>query len=783
MADGIVTLPRAGTVEVIQEFGAAPAAPARPTLSPVIVGSSFQIETKKFAGFYTGKTDVLDENVGTGNGVTTVFNLDNTPVLTATVELHVGTITGTLLVATTDYTVDSLGVITLTPSGLLALGVTELHATYSYAPAQTYVYPEIRQGAEVQSPGTDVSVFLRTVEDIFDITNGFGVIIGATTVTVPGNIQPSRDVTTVNGQATILASTTTIEDTSLDFFALGIRPGDILQLITNPTELQFVDSIVATDTLAHTVLTIPSTNSLTVSPAIPPQGGKVEYKIIRGGSQNGDILITYRARRIDQVGILLEFEDVTAVEEQLGPIQPDNPLAFGLARALGATDKTVFGMMVEDQDSLTDHQQALDVLEGEEVYAMVPLTTNPAIHQTYKAHADALSDPLSMHERRVYVSHKAVSRHIFQSQSNTGSMNVGSTTFTDPNAQFVTNGVPVGSVIRLVSPTSVELADVPRTELIVAGVSSQTTLSVVQAVTQGTLRTGIPAGTGTGAQVAFQVTDTANVIPSSVIAYLNGVQQSSTDYTTTPGGLITFVTAPGLGVVVSADYELSTITGISYTVESQELTNFEIAKDVAAVGQGYFSRRITVTFADVAIADDGTEVEPFFLNCALAGLVSALAPNQPIANVPIPGFTGIRHIRKFTETHFGIMAAGGVTVFIQDRDTSPVVMRNWITTDVTNVNTRECSIVQMADFYAKHLRNNLQAIAGRFNINEDFIDNMVRPGINGVNRELQAGGFVGPKTQIISIEQSTINKDQLLVVEELELFAPANRITITVRII
>src|SRR3989304_4578206 len=34
MADGIVTLPRAGTVEIIQEFGGAPAAPALPTPPP-----------------------------------------------------------------------------------------------------------------------------------------------------------------------------------------------------------------------------------------------------------------------------------------------------------------------------------------------------------------------------------------------------------------------------------------------------------------------------------------------------------------------------------------------------------------------------------------------------------------------------------------------------------------------------------------------------------------------------------------------------------------------------
>ncbi len=60
MADGIVTLPRAGTVEVIQEFGGAPAAPARPILSPVVIGSAFQIETRKFAGFYQGRLEIGD---------------------------------------------------------------------------------------------------------------------------------------------------------------------------------------------------------------------------------------------------------------------------------------------------------------------------------------------------------------------------------------------------------------------------------------------------------------------------------------------------------------------------------------------------------------------------------------------------------------------------------------------------------------------------------------------------------------------------------------------------
>jgi hypothetical protein len=778
----IITLPRAGTVEVIQEFAAAAAAPARPTLAACVIGSCFQIAEQRFAGFYYGKFNIGDELVGVGTGIQIIFNLVNQPILTATVELHLGTIAGTELVQGVDYNVQTNGQITLTPAGVAALGVQALHAAYSYAPTQQYVYPELKQGAEVENT-SDVSVLLRTVEDIFDITNGFGIIISPTSVSVPGNISPSRDVTTINGQVDISAVTGTITDSSIDFFALGVRAGDILRFITNPAFLERSDSIVAVDSVDHTILTIPGLNQITFSPTVAPQGGKVEYEIVRPGSQNGDILITYKARRIDKVGVLLEYESTTQMDDDIGPITPENPLAFGLARALGSTDKVVFAMMVKDQDSLDDHQKAMEILEGEDVYILVPLTTNPAIHQVYLAHCDQTSAPNNMHERRVIVTQKARTRKEYQDSLSTGSMGVSSTVFTDLNAQFLTNGVPVGSVIRLTAPASIELADVFRTELIISGIISETQLNVVQAVTHGTDITFEDVGVGTGAQLIFQLNETADVIPSSVILFLDAVQVSALDYSVTPTGVITFVVAPGLGVDITATYEITTIEGIQYTVESQDLTNFEIAQDIAAVGAGYKNRRITVTHAEKVIADDGTEVEPYFMNCSIGGLVSTLAPNQPIANVPIPGFLGVRHIRKFSESQFGLMAAYGITVFIQDRDTSPVVMRNWITTDTLNVNTRECSIVQMVDYYSKFLRTNVKSIAGRFNITKSFIDNMLRPSINGVNHEMLTAGFIGPRSQIISIEQSTVNKDQLFVLEEIEFFAPANKITITVRVL
>lgn len=778
----ITTLPRAGTVEVIEQFATSAAAPARPILVPVVIGSSFQIETKAFAGYYSGKLDVGDELVGVGNGVQTVFFLDHTPVLTATLELHKATIVGTLLVSGTDYAILPNGQITLTPAGVAKVGLSEIHAKYSYAPAQTYIYPNIREGAEVESPA-DVKVFLRTVEDIFDISSGFGVTIGLTSVTVPGNVFPVKSVSQANGQMAVNSSVDTIVDTSMDFFGLGVRAGDILRLITNPALLERSDSIVASDAADHTILTIPNSSTLTISPPIPSQGGKIEYQIVRGGGQTGDVLITYRARRSDLVGELLSFNSVTEVDTLVGPIQTDNPLAYGLSLLLGATDKMAFGMMVKDQDNLVDHQEALDVLAGEEVMFLVPLTNNRAIHQVYLAHCDNQSGPEGMHERRVIVTEKAAERRAYQASSSTGEASLNSTVFTDANAKFLTNGVPVGAVIRLVFPSTIELQDVPRNELIISSVLSETQVNLIQPVTHGTDIVGEAVGTGTGAQLNFQLDFTSGVVPSAVVVYLNGVQQNATSFSVNSNGLITFVIPPALGVSITADYEITSISGIQYTVESQLLSNFEIAKDVAAVGAGYSDRRIKVTHADIAIVSDGSEQEPYFFNCAIAGLFSAVAPNAPIANVPIPGFLGVKHIRRFSEEQFGFMAASGISVLIQDRPDSPVVLRNSISTDMTNVNTREDSIVNCVDYFAKFLRTNVKAIAGRFNITDEFIDNMLRPAINGVIREMITAGFMGTTSTIVSIEQSTVNKDQLFVLIDGAFFAPANKITITVRVL
>lgn len=782
MANG--SLIRAGTVEVIQEFGAAPATAPRPVLSSVAIGESFQIEEQEFAGFYAGTELVAGELVGTGDGVNTNFQLANTPVDTGTVALFVGSPTGTPLTVTTDFSVTTGGAITLTPTGVAALGTDDLFADYTFIPDQTFAYPNIKQGAEIVDL-SKVSVFLRTAEDIFDITNGFGVIITDNSVTVPGGLIPTRELTALNGQVTLAASTDTIIDTTLDYFALGVRPSDALNFVTDSANLDFPDSIVSGDASTRSIISVVNSFTLTIDPVAGPTSGKVEYVISRTGSGNGDILISYTARRKDQVGRLLAFDSVEGVEEQLGPIVPENPLAYALSLMLANTANQVFGVMV-GEDSVVEHQKALDFLEGEDVYLLVPLTFNSAIQTIYQAHADQLSEPLSAKERRVIFTHFSTERTVFQQLSTTGQISKNSQSFTDPNALFLGNGVAVGSVVRLQTPASLQIDNVDRDEVIITGVTSNTQLTLIGQLTQGTLISGESVGIGDALETVFQLANTSNVIPSEVTIFFDGVAQPDTSFTATAAGAVTFTVAPGSGVVITADYELDIITGINYTVETQLLTNAEIARIAADSGRTFSDRRVTLTFGNQAEADDGTLIDGFFINAIFAGLVSGVEANRPLANTPLGGIRRVVHLRDFSDNDFGVMAAGGVMPYIQDRPTSPVVSRNSITTDLTNVNTREMSIVHAVDFYAKSLRNNVGPLAGRFNITDEFIDNMLVPAINGNNRDLINAQLIGPGTVIVSVEKGQDvggAKDQLFVIIDAEFFAPANRITITVRVL
>ena len=114
----------------------------------------------------------------------------------------------------------------------------------------------------------------------------------------------------------------------------------------------------------------------------------VEYTVTKGFAYVG-----YRALRAD----LTQLNTVYSIEEARGVFGRDmsdnNPLGFAVALTLANTNVgvTFVGVGSEDLEGYTD---AKDLLEGtENIYSIVPMTTNVDVLSMFKVHVEAMSTP------------------------------------------------------------------------------------------------------------------------------------------------------------------------------------------------------------------------------------------------------------------------------------------------------------------------------------------------------------------------------------------------------
>lgn len=319
-----------------------------------------------------------------------------------------------------------------------------------FGAAVDFDYPGIKLGAIV-SVG-DTKVYLQQGTDLFDITDDLtGGSITADLVSLPDTFVPSKPMGAQRQVSTVAG--TRFVDLGADFVALGVKAGDILNFITADPDLDFVNSVASAQSGDFTVLEVVSPTELLVTPTLIDETN-VEYQLKRNGLSSGDVLITYKARRVDGVGTLFEHQTSDEADTDLGSNVPENPLRYGVGIALLHTKGLVASVMLETDD-LDGHTKAAEFLESKDVYAIVPLSQNPAILQMWKLHADQMSEPDQKSERIVIANQAIEDRTLFQGSSTTGATAASSDVFTDASAKFITNGVPVGAVLNFGSPRSI----------------------------------------------------------------------------------------------------------------------------------------------------------------------------------------------------------------------------------------------------------------------------------------------------------------------------------------
>lgn len=521
----------------------------------------------------------------------------------------------------------------------------------------------------------------------------------------------------------VTAVSTTFTDSGKDFTAEGVEIGDQLVLEDGVDAGAWTVEAVGTTTLT---LTAPFTSVNTglfyhvTKKFVNSQN--VNYRIDHTTEDmTGSTLINYTARRTDTINDLIEVQNTDELESQLGQPVPENPLAFGVWLALQNTDTTVYGTAIAE-DEVDDHVEASEFLEAHEVYGIVPLSKNPAVHQVWAAHVTQQSDEESKHERIVFIN-----RELFVTEdkltSDTGAVDSIGTTFTDANVDFTTSEANPGDFIHILDVDNKVKANVR--------------ILRVEGPTE------------------------VELVAPGLTAY---VSQTNLDYLVRTKPLDKHEQATFL-----ADYATAFANRRVFMVWPDEI---EVGYSDDTAGDDVFDTS----------DDEATALVPgYYQGCIISGMIANYAPQQPFTNLPMTGIVGLRKSNGyFTPFQLDTIATGGVYIIVQDVATAPVYSRHQLSTDVSIIEKRELSITKDVDYIAKFVRDTLRPYIGKYNITKVYLE-MVASITQGLLRLLIEDGQL-IAGEIVSLYQDEDQPDTVRLTIDLDVPYPANYIRVTLLI-
>ena len=442
---------------------------------------------------------------------------------------------------------------------------------------------------------------------------------------------------------------------------------------------------------------------------------------VRGGT----VYIHYREWLTALTDAVGSINDVADLDEIPGPLDRDNPLKWGVSRALAKSNGTyVKYTAVADPTDLDDWQAVLARIKGADaLYNLVPLTFTRDVQNLYAAHIEAESNPEDGNWKGGFFGIQAVTNKAIVSIATSTDEEVVLATLKDnpsatgtqytllqvpeANGQFITNNVQAGDTVRVLYTTD---------------------------------------GFGNVSYSSFVVDE---VLSEDALILLSGHT-----------------------VAINAAQKVEIWHALSKD---------EIAANVASQAGSFASRRICAVWPDEA-GSGGTTEPGYFVAAALAGEVSGVAPQQGLTNVELTGYDDMsRSAEFFNSTQLDVMSAAGVWIVTQAPD-GTVYTRHGLTTDNTDLNRREEMIRRNFDSISYFFLNRLKPFIGRTNATEAMLDRLryeVETGFtvlenSGLTTEL--GGQLRPGSTIRVLQIHQLLKDRIEIVLDLVLPAPLNNI-------
>lgn len=466
-----------------------------------------------------------------------------------------------------------------------------------------------------------------------------------------------------------------------------------------------------------------------------------------------DLYIQYKGLRKDvspsaAVAGVLRIPDLDTLQAALDPLTTENPLGLALFLCmLNAPNNEVKALGVDEitgaapEGTEAAYARAAAMLESEEIYSVVPLTQSDLVHDLFRVHVVAMSEPEQGGERIVFINKKTPTTSISKIavsgvNSNTTGNNNELSLDVNPSAGLLAAGKPV-------TVSGYTVADGVYVEVSVSGSLRRYNVSSVT----GTLLTLNTTFTGTQNTDGFY--SDVVLVPNSVV---------STAYTLKVRG--NSLTVPG--------------------TNPPRLDRSLVASTVADINAASLSRRVYSVFPDEVrstIAGVDTVLPGYYACACIAGMVAKQPPQQGFTNFPITGLTGVVGTERYSKKQLNVMAGGGTYVLMQEVEGAPVISRHQVSTDTTSIEKRELSITKVVDFTAKILRLGVRKYIGVNNITEVFLDT-VGTTIQGILAFLiETGVLVG--ANLNNIIQDTTNPDVVLVDVTLDVPYPCNYIRLT----
>lgn len=548
------------------------------------------------------------------------------------------------------------------------------------------------------------------------------------------NIQKTLILNSTASSVTLVSSSSInylhFDDPNLDLSGLGVEPGDLVEIdfdSTNKNEATDFSALTLSVTEVVNSNEFKATWGDNNSTWVDDTNVVYDLKTPVLVSVSGQVYLSYNARVISDTAQLIEMNSVQDAKDEFGVLEPENPLGFHTLMSLVGTDRTFYAMRVRDE-TIAAYESSLETLKtSDDAYYLVPTTESKTIQDLVTTHVNYMSEPEQRGERVMIASR-------------------GIPTYTTYVASAAFNAWPEAATTTL-SVTTVQAAVIKPGHIFRPASSNTLTLS------DGKVIDSI--------DVSWPVIDVAGTTVTMAGALGNPADRSIT-------GAFTSRTYRG-------DFRARYVASLAEAVDNKRVIHVypdQVKVDVTRVTAS------SPNFVKTTITQEET-LDGTVAAAVLAAQASSLRPAQPMSGLQVAGINKVVGSNdNMSGDNLDVMAGGGNWILVNTRGGASVVTRHQLTTAVSDVNTREFSVVRAVDYAAKVFRAYLNPLVGKSIITDNFIKRVVKPVCHSAKESLIEAGVISQRSKILTISQDTSDPTRIVIEIDLEPLYPANYFTV-----